>query len=468
MKASSDYSEGFNSSGSRQVSRTRASTPSAATPKRDRSNFFNEAGPWRPLADILSGSTAVANCSAAPHRAIEATGVSAPSATATSSGNLYADVVEKGRLFRSDKRYTEFAALPEELGRFLGPACRGADQGQDFGAALGLPATQLAEHHEGCEGRARRPGRHGRSHRRSARREHEGAGRALGGYGDALVAGYAETVKPLANYGETTAQTIQRVGESISGVNDILEALGLTALQASIDGGKAAIALQQSAFGGLSTLQQAASGYLQNYTDTERNALTRGAIGQTLGAAGLEVPATREAFRALVDAQDLMTESGRRAFTALMSVQDAFAAITESGRSAADILNERNDIEERRLTCWATPPLCAVGTGQAGRQQPAAATGRCTAWKTPPRCGRPSTPTSASFSPRSRPPTTSTAPSPATCSLPGCSAAMPTCQRAEGRQQDQISRSPASSSPWPTTAPTPRSPSSKRPARWQA
>ena len=261
-------------------------------------------------------------------------------------------MVEKGGLFRSDKRYTELAALPEELGRFLDAASQSVlTKAKDFGAALGLPATQLADVAKDVKVALVSP----KDDTAAAIAEAQDANmkalaEALGGYGDALVAGYAEAVKPLANYGETTAQTIQRVGESISGVNDILEALGLTALQASIDGGKAAIALQ-SAFGGLSTLQQAASGYLQNYyTDTERNALTRGAIGQTLGAAGLEVPATREAFRALVDAQDLMTESGRRAFTALMSVQDAFAAITESGRSAADILNERNDIEERRLS----------------------------------------------------------------------------------------------------------------------
>lgn len=340
MKASSDYSEGFNSSGSRQVSKD-TGVYAFGGYEADRSNFFKKLGVGDRWADILSGSTAVAKIFGRAAPRVDATGVSGWLGNGDFAGQAYADVVEKGGIFRSDKRYTEMSALPEELGRFMDDASAAVfNKAKDFGAALGLPAQALSNVTTEIKVALTD----------DADANFKAIAEALGTYGDALVAGYADAVKPLANYGETTAQTISRVGESISGVNDVLDALGLTALQASIDGGKAAIALQ-SAFGGLSTLQQAASGYLQNYySDSERSALTRRAIGQTLGAAGLEVPATREAFRSLVDAQDLMTESGRNAFAVLMSVQDAFASLADVGRSVTDILNERNDIEERRLT----------------------------------------------------------------------------------------------------------------------
>lgn len=91
-----------------------------------------------------------------------------------------------------------------------------------------------------------------------------------------------------------------------------------------------------AAVGGLDQLKSAVSSYYQNfYTDAERNAITTEQMRQSLAAVNLQLPATREAFRALVDAQDLTTEAGRAAYAALMSVASAFAGVVPAATSAA-------------------------------------------------------------------------------------------------------------------------------------
>jgi tape measure domain-containing protein len=105
-----------------------------------------------------------------------------------------------------------------------------------------------------------------------------------------------------------------------------------------------------SAFGGLEQFKEQIGSYVgAYYTEAERAALTTKQLGVTLGDVGLKLPDTRDGFRALVDAQDLSTESGRKAFGALMGVADAFAAITPAARSVEDIAQERVGLEEKLL-----------------------------------------------------------------------------------------------------------------------
>lgn len=256
------------------------------------------------------------------------------------TGEGFADVLQKGGLFRSDKRWTETGVLDEEIDRFFDSAAQSIlEKSKDFGAALGLPVDQLAKVTQTIKVALGD----------DAAKNEEEITKALSSYGDALVKGYAKAVEPLAIYGETTVETIARVGQSIISVNDVLDVLGLKALQASIEGGKAAVSLEEL-FGGVATLQQAAGSYLQAfYTDAERTELALRGIGKVLGEVGISTPATRDEFRALVEAQDLTTDAGRRAFTTLMGVADSFAAVTEAGRSAADILAERRDLERELL-----------------------------------------------------------------------------------------------------------------------
>lgn len=341
MRASADYSAGFRRDQARSVSDgifgnfSSDFTPGGGI-ESAKANFLSQLGFSDRWADLLSGATAIAALFGRAAPKIEATGVMGKLGAGDFTGSAYADIIEKGGLFRSDKKYTETGALSDGLGKFLDDAAKGVfDKATAYGQALGLPVDALSKVTTDLKVEITD----------DAQKNLEALTTALTGYGDALVAGYADAIKPLAQYGETTVQTIDRVAGAITGVNSVLDKLGLAALQASINGGQAAVDLQ-NLFGDIGTLQSAAGSYLQNYyTDAERAKLSTKAIADVLANFGLSVPSTREAFRGLVEAQDLTTESGRKAFAALMGVADAFAAVTAAGRSAADIANERATLQ---------------------------------------------------------------------------------------------------------------------------
>ena len=93
----------------------------------------------------------------------------------------------------------------------------------------------------------------------------------------------------------------------------------------------------QELMGGMDALQGAYSNYIQNFwTDAERADLMRAQVEAELGQVGLSLPETRDAFRDLVEAQDLSTEAGREAFAVLMGVAGAFAEVTQSAEAAAE------------------------------------------------------------------------------------------------------------------------------------
>src|SRR5450830_419689 len=99
--------------------------------------------------------------------------------------------------------------------------------------------------------------------------------------------------------------------------------------------------------GGIDKLSSNLSSYLQNYySETERQDQVRKNITASLADVGLSLPATREAFKALVEAQDKETESGRKAWIALMAVQDAFASVTPSAEEAAKAVADQAAAEK--------------------------------------------------------------------------------------------------------------------------
>ncbi|WP_027477898.1 phage tail length tape measure family protein [Curvibacter gracilis] len=99
--------------------------------------------------------------------------------------------------------------------------------------------------------------------------------------------------------------------------------------------------------GGIDALNQKISSYYENfYTQDERNAQTLGNVSAALQSVGLSTPKTREAFRALVEAQDLSTESGRKAYATLMNVAEAFASITPSAEDLAKAAQAKADADK--------------------------------------------------------------------------------------------------------------------------
>ncbi|MDR0457627.1 MAG: hypothetical protein LBH10_01150, partial [Burkholderiaceae bacterium] len=134
---------------------------------------------------------------------------------------------------------------------------------------------------------------------------------------------------------ETALQALTRLSSGLVTVNTAFDTLGLSLMQSSLAGGDLASRLIDS-FGSSDDFNNAVNDYWQNfYGEAERTAtITRQLTGQ-MAALGLEMPATREGFRALVEAQDLTTESGVATLAALIKLESAFAQVTPSADDLA-------------------------------------------------------------------------------------------------------------------------------------
>jgi hypothetical protein len=143
--------------------------------------------------------------------------------------------------------------------------------------------------------------------------------------------------------GETASQTLQRLSGSLSTVNGTFDVLGRTLYAASLSGADMASSLVEL-MGGLEQYQTTTTAYYQSYyTDAERAGVATRQLTASLSALGLDLPATREAYRDLIEAQDLTTESGRSTYAALMGLSSAFAAITPSAAELATQLQTAQD-----------------------------------------------------------------------------------------------------------------------------
>lgn len=138
----------------------------------------------------------------------------------------------------------------------------------------------------------------------------------------------------FANEGETASQTLTRLAGSLVAVNGAFDTLGRTLLDASLQGASLASSLVD-AFGGADNFSQAVGAYYQAfYSEQERAETALRQLTETLADLGFTLPATRAAYRQLVEAQDLTTEAGRATYAALVQLAPAFAQVTDAVQAA--------------------------------------------------------------------------------------------------------------------------------------
>ena len=164
----------------------------------------------------------------------------------------------------------------------------------------------------------------------------------------------------LVRTGETAYQTLQRLSGSLQGVNQVLDTLGLQAYATSLAGGDMASSLADL-FGGLEAFGQASTAYYEAfYTEAERTATTTRQLTAALGQLGLQLPDTREGYRALVDAQDLTTEAGRSTYAALMGLAPAFAELTQTMEQLGSAVGDEVQRLRGLLTTDSSTSLAAL------------------------------------------------------------------------------------------------------------
>lgn len=95
------------------------------------------------------------------------------------------------------------------------------------------------------------------------------------------------------------------------------------------------------ASGGLEALSANAGSYYENfYSDAEKTAAVTRSVSDALTAVGLQMPATRDEFRALVESQLALGEEGAKASATLLGVSGAFASVVPAAADAAGAVEE--------------------------------------------------------------------------------------------------------------------------------
>lgn len=131
----------------------------------------------------------------------------------------------------------------------------------------------------------------------------------------------------LVRAGETSAQALDRLATSLQVTNAAFDTLGTTLFDASLQGGSFASQLIDL-FGGVDQFNQATTSYFQNfYSEAERTETATRQLSEALGQLGISLPESRDAYRQLVESQDLTTESGRATYAALIQLSGAFATL---------------------------------------------------------------------------------------------------------------------------------------------
>jgi len=164
----------------------------------------------------------------------------------------------------------------------------------------------------------------------------------LTGMADAM-AGMVGGLDGFMQAGEGASATLDRLASSLTTVNAWMGNFQLRAYDVSLAGGAAASAFVDL-FGSLENFTSAAASYYQNfYTDAERLARATSVLSLEMASLGIDaLPATRAAFRALVDEADALGDTDMVA--ALMQLSPAFAEISAGadalGGSLRALVNE--------------------------------------------------------------------------------------------------------------------------------
>lgn len=236
----------------------------------------------------------------------------------------------KGGLFRSDK--TVKTALDADISSPLAASVTAIKKTvSDYAAALKLPVDQVDSYTEAIKFSTK-----GLSPEQVQAKLQE----ALTGFGDNLAAQFADELGPFKREGEKAGDALSRLAGSLASVNPLLQELNLQVFSVGVAGADAASQLADK-FGGAGQLAQVAGTYFDQYfSQAEKAAKSTQQITDTLAGVGLSLPATRDEFRRLVEAQDLTTSSGRDAFSALLKVSGAFAELTPAVEQSAKAVDE--------------------------------------------------------------------------------------------------------------------------------
>ena len=225
----------------------------------------------------------------------------------------FADMSQSGGWFRSDRAWRDWQNLSMEV----------IDQFNQATSAIYQSARQMAT----ALGQTQASFANFEMYFEAAGSQME---QVITNFSDALVRFYFPAVADFVREGETSYEALQRLSTAAGTFNQVFDTLGHTMRANTLATADMADRLIEL-FGSSEQFVQSTSTYYRDfYTEAERAAITTRQLSVVLASMNLQLPATREGFRALVEAQDLTTEAGRQTYAALINLAPAFASVTQA------------------------------------------------------------------------------------------------------------------------------------------
>ncbi len=146
----------------------------------------------------------------------------------------------------------------------------------------------------------------------------------FGAAADSIAKAAIPGLEAFQKVGEGYFETIIRVASNIEVLDRAFQMLGQTTQNLTLQSQMALI----DTFGDATTLMEQVNEYFSTfYSETEQVAAITKQLSEAMGLMGLTLPDTLAGFRALVEAQDLNTEAGRRTYAQLIQLSPAFAEL---------------------------------------------------------------------------------------------------------------------------------------------
>lgn len=153
---------------------------------------------------------------------------------------------------------------------------------------------------------------------------------------DMVDSAYGDVLAELSKTGESSADTLARLSQTIAVVNGDLAQLGISLLPVGLQSTKVAAGLVD-AFGGMDKMQSTVASYFQAfYSDGERAAMAAESLDEAFAKLGVSVPSSKAEFRALVESIDVTTTAGQSLAASILQLAPAFDQAASAAAAAAE------------------------------------------------------------------------------------------------------------------------------------
>lgn len=307
-------------------------------------NVLRGLGLSNSAANIFSGQATFAKLFGRKNPEIESRGIHGTISAAGFDGSNYANIVEKGGIFRSSKRYSKDAALTTEQDAGFDATVKSMlEAARGFAATLGIEAGVIEGYNKSIKVQLGA----------DEAANQEAIAKMFASVGDELSLRLLPSLASFATAGETSSATLQRLVADYATIDEVLSAIGTTFGAVGVSSLAARERLLQAA-GGLDAFASGVQFFQQNFlTQAERNAPVLKAVTEQMVALGLANVDTRDEFKQtvldLIDSGALATEEGAKRYAALMAIQADFAqvypAISNEAQQAAAALEQRTQLQ---------------------------------------------------------------------------------------------------------------------------